>query len=381
MTHREHFISIVALSVLVMPQTMCYAQEQFGTLPSTESLADTETSLDATYSNLAGPTRSILPADFQDASFESYIDLLLIGPALSSRNSSLLTDLALQLVEGERVLGRPHKSGVTARGLLSKAAKLASDKRDEASLKRLSKAAEKLKDKDLTSQLAAIAKLGGSSRALDPALTIPLDTLSVEGAIGIASLLDQVREAELVGDVGLLDTVEARLKDEDKISIAQKGAITKHVHNAREAILATKSSKDDPIAKLAAVSRDWGNPFEDLRKSAENTAQTVIGGTQNVLSDPNTLIDPRRALPNYKFYITNTTRGRLGIWVEFKDMDNAWTKRNYLIEPGQKRFLFPTYNRFIYISGGSLDVSIRKDYRRSQFDLGPVFNNFNLNLR
>src|SRR5438309_1123415 len=45
-----------------------------------------------------------IPPPLQESAFERYVDLRLLGQALSSQNPGLLCDVALQLAEGERVL-------------------------------------------------------------------------------------------------------------------------------------------------------------------------------------------------------------------------------------------------------------------------------------
>src|SRR5690349_11388462 len=47
-----------------------------------------------------------LPAELTDPAFDKYVDISLLGRAWSSKDSALLTDIALQLAEGERVLMR-----------------------------------------------------------------------------------------------------------------------------------------------------------------------------------------------------------------------------------------------------------------------------------
>lgn len=131
-----------------------------------------------------------------------------------------------------------------------------------------------------------------------------------------------------------------------------------------------------------------GNPVESVRRVVERTYDEVAEEvevqsrrTQNPLSDPNSLFDPRRTAPAYRLYLQNNTGARLGIWVEFQTQNNAWTKRHWVIDPGQKLYLLPSYNRYIYVSGGSLDTSFAHGYPRTQIDMGAVFNEYTLNLR
>ena len=200
----------------------------------------------------------ILSEEFQDKAFDQHVDLRLVSDALSTRNASLLTDVALQLAEGERVLLRQHKSGVTSQGLLEKAAKLAIDGQDKTTLDRLMRAAETLQQEDLVQQLATAEKIGGASRATNPALTVSLDSLDLNAVIVIKRLFDAIREAELMGDHHLLDDVESQLKDATDVTDAQRAAIEQLVKQTREAMPPPGTAEDDPIAKLSAASRGWG---------------------------------------------------------------------------------------------------------------------------
>src|SRR5262245_61010621 len=76
-----------------------------------------------------------------DPAFERYVDMEALAEAWEDRDAEALTDIGLQLAEGERVLLRSHK-GITAEQVLTVAARLAADQRDKKTLQRLSRAAE-----------------------------------------------------------------------------------------------------------------------------------------------------------------------------------------------------------------------------------------------
>jgi len=207
------------------------------------------------------PAASPIPAsaepsdEFQDSAFERFVDIRLIGPAIMERDAGLLADVALQLAESERVLRRQHKSGVTAKSLLAKAALLAADKQDKATLERLTRVASTLGNKELSAQLAALEKAGGVSRAADPALTVSLDAVTIETVVRLKGILDAIKQAELIGDGEWLDAVERKLKDAPDITDAQTTALAKLIENARDGMPAEGTGEIDPVAKLAGASR------------------------------------------------------------------------------------------------------------------------------
>ena len=97
-----------------------------------ESAAQPSMSMDGN-SEFNEPSRS--PAvmyDEMDPAFAKFVDVSLLTEAMAGPNASLMADVALGLAEGERVLVRNHRAGVTADGLMAKVAKLAARSNDKA---------------------------------------------------------------------------------------------------------------------------------------------------------------------------------------------------------------------------------------------------------
>src|SRR5262249_52298857 len=117
--------------------------------------------------------------DLSDPGFDRYVDLRLVGDAWRQMDPALLTDVALQLAEGERALKRPHRSLPCAK-LLETAARLAADKNDKPSLERLAKAASLYANQALAGQVAASLKLASEARAVDPAAVVSVETTTPE---------------------------------------------------------------------------------------------------------------------------------------------------------------------------------------------------------
>src|SRR5438034_1860067 len=97
---------------------------------------------------LAAPAWAQDPPAVNDPAFDKYVDLDLLARAWNEKNAEMLTDIALQLVEGERVLLRPHKA-VSADLVFAMAVKIAKEKYDNDNLKRLSKVLEASKKSEL----------------------------------------------------------------------------------------------------------------------------------------------------------------------------------------------------------------------------------------
>jgi hypothetical protein len=108
--------------------------------------------------------------DTDDPAFDTYLDIRLIAPATASLNASALTDLALKLAEGERVLQREHRAG-SAAALAAFAAKVAIETGHQPSLERLAKLAANTGNAELKAVVAAAGKLGSSSRGGEKWLT------------------------------------------------------------------------------------------------------------------------------------------------------------------------------------------------------------------
>ena len=107
--------------------------------------------------------QGLVPADLQDRAFEKYVSLHLLGGAWAKLDAVVLTDVAMQLAEGERVLLRPHKA-LSAADALQLAAKTAVDLGDTTTLERLQRIAQARNDQALAAVLAAGAKLASAAR-------------------------------------------------------------------------------------------------------------------------------------------------------------------------------------------------------------------------
>lgn len=123
---------------------------------------------------IAGPVRSqeskSLTPDFKgvffDTAFEQYVNPKLFEECLQSLSPALLTDVALQLAEGERVLLRTC-DGLTADQMARFAVEIAKQQGDKVSLERLAKSAKQRGASELAAEIGTFATLTIASRSED----------------------------------------------------------------------------------------------------------------------------------------------------------------------------------------------------------------------
>jgi hypothetical protein len=199
----------------------------------------------------------------KDEAFEHYVDIDRLAAAWEDQDAGLLTDLGLQLAEGERVLLRSHK-GVTATQVLTAAARIAAEKRDTRTLQRLARAAKLLKREGLEEQVRGALKLAKTSRAAEPALKVQLDQADLDDLGAVKAVLDQVSAARLAGDSKVLDLIVKDVPGMDRLTGAQKKLVLNAANEARAAL---KDSKNDDVAdamnKLSGISRGEEPAAED----------------------------------------------------------------------------------------------------------------------
>jgi len=187
---------------------------------SQESTLDTASIEDLIAAAKSAATPQV-PEELQDVAFDRYVDLLLLGDAWDRLAPALMTDVALQLAEGERVLFRPHKA-IKSAELFQLAVKMAVDRRDQATLDRLQKHFERSGDKTASESLAASRKLVGEARTTDPALLIPVDEISPDGYALYRGILGEIKAARYVGNREVLDALDGQINDFPVLTDQQK---------------------------------------------------------------------------------------------------------------------------------------------------------------
>ena len=169
--------------------------------------------------DVAPPGGNVLPIDLHDRAFDRYIDLQFLADAWAALDAAQLTDAALQLAEGERVLLRPHRA-ITADETLQLAAKTAVEQADAATLTRLAKIAIVRKDKELAAMIATTQKLGATSRSAGPAVDLA-STSPTAYALLHACHID-LQRAKLAGDAKVLLALAQAIPAMPLLSAEQK---------------------------------------------------------------------------------------------------------------------------------------------------------------
>src|SRR5262249_11727803 len=121
-------------------------------------------------------TAEAIPPELQDPAFDRFVDLQQARQALAAGDAALLADVAMQLVESERIFFRPHKA-VPAKRLLAAALDLAAFKKDRATVERLAKVVQPRGNNELANRLEVARIAVQKARA---SFMIPVDSTSAE---------------------------------------------------------------------------------------------------------------------------------------------------------------------------------------------------------
>lgn len=195
-----------------------------------------------------------LPAELQDPAFERHVDLVQLGEALNSGDAARLTDLALQLAEGERILLRPHK-GITAEAVLKLALKAAADRKDKATLERLGKAVQAPGREGLREPYELAVKLAASPRRTGP--TIAVDQMDPTAIVVFRSYLDQIRSAKNLGDRETLRSLEEGVRGLTELDVKLRGHLTSLINEAKQGLPEQPDPELDVMRRLALASRTY----------------------------------------------------------------------------------------------------------------------------
>lgn len=189
-----------------------------------------------------------------DPAFEAYVSRDLLQQATGSTNPELLTDVALQLAEGERVLMRSHL-GVSSEEVLRLAYRLATE---EATKARLKKAAEKAEKKNLLDEFAKIDQESKSSMA---AISVPKFSIeeNTQAEVATKDITEDIEKAVLLQDRAILSDVESKL-EESKDVLGEKvfSEVSKFLADVKSKIAEKPSEETNSLAKLDGVSRQMG---------------------------------------------------------------------------------------------------------------------------
>lgn len=248
--------------------------------------------LDADFASyaLASSSRTALPEEFRDPAFEHYVQLTMVGEAIAARDASLLADVALQLAQAERILLRKHRSGIVASTLIGKAAKLASDTQDKATLDRVKTAVDALQDEDLIGQIKTTERFIGSSRTAAPAVSVQIQDVDANTLLQIKEWLDSIRTAEVVVDLESLRGIRSELETSDALNDEQRAAIVTQIDGIIAAA-PVPDAQDELLLKLTAASRPHNRGERESQLRARFGGCITFGGEYSAMTAVLTALD------------------------------------------------------------------------------------------
>jgi hypothetical protein len=203
----------------------------------------------------ADDSATIVPSEARDPAFERLVDLGLLRSAVDSGDASQLTDVALQFLEGERILLRPHRD-ITAEQLLRLAGKAAVVKQDRRSLERVVKASKAVKNETLTSEMEAALKTVSESRAVDRAQMVPVNT-PIEVFMTYQELIKAIERARILGEKESVDALEKQLAMVRGLSKEQAEYLKRVMNSARSSMPEKPDPTTESLKKLGGESRSW----------------------------------------------------------------------------------------------------------------------------
>ncbi len=204
----------------------------------------------------ADDNKEVKAASVRDVAFDRYVDVSLIPAAAGECDSALLADLALQLLDGERVLCRPHKM-VSGQHVLRLAIKACVEKHDSSSLDRLRKAVEERKDEKLAADIKdARTRIVERGRSLTSGPSCRARKSQRDSVRGHQWHLWGIEAAKIAGDAAALVNLGRECEVLDGIAPDQMEFMKKRIEEAKSVV-----GKGDPdlvtsLQVLGEISRD-----------------------------------------------------------------------------------------------------------------------------
>ncbi len=196
---------------------------------------------------------SSIPDELQDRGFDKFVDLDLLRVALQDLDAELVTDIALQMADGERVLMRSHKA-VSADELLGVAIRLGGQQKDSATLMRLAKAVKTLGRTNHQAQVENARKL-----VLQLRLSAQRDGKEGEGSaksLTVAGpLLREVRRAGALGDTEWLHSLSLDVTEIPGLTSSERQRLKTQIKNYIDAIAGADTPASSTLARLAGFRR------------------------------------------------------------------------------------------------------------------------------
>lgn len=269
-----------------------------------------------------------------DVAFDHFISATLISKALDSHDPVLLADCTMLLAEGERVLGRSHKSGATADGLFRIAVIVTTELRDHDTLKRLTGYVAASGKKELKTLLTRSENVLSESKEGQRQIQIPLATHAVPLSRA-KSLHTKLLTARILGDHDLLADVEDAINGDDSLPPSTIKALKDKCADVKTSIAGSDDKMTvDVLRKLKGAVRwqlpgtantpfdpnTWGpatkTPFDPNTWVFPANEPTIFVGQPNPVSYQLTYFE--YALPGGNGCFSAAGVGRNRPWIEFK---------------------------------------------------------------
>jgi len=216
---------------------------------------------------------------YSDPIFDSYATESEVAAAVNSVNAELLTDVALKLAEGERILVRKRKH-FSAEDLFELAIRISMESGDHKTLARLGEALEMHQNSKLLAKAKLALSASSESRTTITEFKVSLDT-SVDAYTFAKVLLAQIKHAVALGDSERISFTEEIVKiNEDLLGEELVKHLKKVLKDGKQNVAANfKVSTEGLTAlrKLSANSR-YDADFEGTNPLSKATEPNKITG-------------------------------------------------------------------------------------------------------
>jgi hypothetical protein len=200
---------------------------------------------------VASSNSKLVPVE-RDSGFDLYLNRKLLKSAVKSMDPVQLTDLALQFMQGERVLFRSHKS-ITAEEVLKLAVEVATEQHDEASLERLRQAIETHGSKELAAQVKTTRQLAKTSRAADPGLQVSVLEMTPETFAVYQATLRNIENLRLRGAEEQLKTLRQQLTKLEKLGAVERTTVEQRIDAALLSVAENDTATIQKLTRLDAL--------------------------------------------------------------------------------------------------------------------------------
>jgi hypothetical protein len=246
---------------------------------------------------LTGSGRSERVAE--DPAFDRIVDLAAVAKGIQNYDAGMLADGALAIAEAERIFGRKHASGISAAFLLRKAATVAADTGDKATLARLTAAAEKLGLKDAVQ----VETPRGAERPTS--LESP-----VTKSEAFVSAYRTAKAAELTADSKQLERAE-QMANGSGLSADEKTSLQKALAGIRGRLPQKPSQEEESLQVVTKQFFGIAIIIQGTWKNAQGNMMILAGNARNGNAVIGNIVFPSGESIRYAWIETYQKRGQI----------------------------------------------------------------------